>query len=46
VFVAGNRRFVLDNSPETSVNSYYPTLCNILEERGPKLHRGGSPKSR
>jgi hypothetical protein len=28
--------------PETSVNSYERTLCNIPEERKPRLHRDGT----
>jgi len=32
--------------PETLVNNYEPTLCNITEERRYHLHRGGSLKSR
>ena len=31
---------------ETSVTNYQSTLRNILEERRPQLHRGGSLKSR
>jgi hypothetical protein len=31
--------------PETSVQNYHSTLCNIPEERTAHLHRGGSLKS-
>jgi hypothetical protein len=33
-------------SPETPVANYHSTLRNIPEERRPRLHRGGSRKSR
>jgi hypothetical protein len=32
--------------PETSVNNYHTTPCNILEERRSHKHRGGSQKSK
>jgi hypothetical protein len=32
--------------PETSVNNYHTTLCNIAEERRSHQHRGGSLKSK
>jgi len=32
--------------PETSTSKYQSTLRNVSEERRPRLHRGGSLKSR